>query len=262
MEAQRWNAPTGDRLLGLLRGDRTSRPWVDPGLAGGLRAWLQDALYEAGGEPVLATPFQFGFATPVSPRTPVARLMGQLTTTLFVQRFTLPDAKDPVAAAAAQLRGHGLDEALDELLASDDRAYAVQLALDLRRRWPELPAAWFPRFRNPLAVELSGGDLRLYACPTLTLGPPARERASVAMVQTVCGPILEGHRRGGRLLALAETLRSGAIPFQVVTASLDTGEVETLAVSERLVAQATRELAAGIVDRSNLVRPRSLPQAA
>lgn len=262
MEAQRWNAPTGDRLLGLLRGDRSSRPRVDPGLAGGLRAWLQDAIYEAAGEPVLATPFQFGFATPVSPRTPVARLMGQLTTTLFVQRFTMPDAVDPVAAAAAQLRGHDLDEALDDLLASDDRRYAEQLAVDLRRRWPELPAAWFPRFRSPIAVELSGGALRLYACPTLTLGEPARERASVALVQTVCGPILEGHRRGGHLLALAETLRAGAPPFQVVTASVDTGEVEAMVVTERLVAETTRELAAGIVAGSNLVRPRELPLAA
>lgn len=262
MEAQRWNAPTGDRLLGLLRGDRSSRPRIDPGLAGGLRAWLQDALYEAGGEPVLATPFQFGFATPVSPRTPVARLMGQLTTTLFVQRFTMPDASDPVEAAAAQLRGRALDEPLDALLASEDRAYVIELAADLRRRWPELPAAWFPRFRDPIAVELSGGDLRIYACPTLTLGTAAGTHASVALVQTVCGPILEGHRRGGHLLALAETLRSGAIPFQVVTASVDTGEVEALPVSEQLVANATRTLVAGITEHSNLVRPRELPVAA
>lgn len=262
MDAKRWNAPTGERLLGLLRGDRTRRPAIDPGLAGGLRAWLQDALYEAEAGPVLATPFQFGFATPASPRSPVARLMGQLTTTLFVQRFTMPDATDPVEAAATQLRGHGLDEALDALLASSDRAYAAQLAADLRRRWPELPASWFPRFRNPIAVELSGGDLRLYACPTLTLGPPARGQASVALVQTVCGPILEGHRRGGRLLALAETLRSGAMPFQVVTTSVDTGEVEAMAVSERLLAEATRELAAGIVAGGDLVRPRELPRAA
>ncbi len=38
-------APGGAELLALLRGDASARPRFDPGLAGGLRAWLEDAAY-------------------------------------------------------------------------------------------------------------------------------------------------------------------------------------------------------------------------
>src|ERR1700685_4473787 len=37
---------TGGEVLALLRGDATARPRFDPGLAGGLRAWLEDAAYD------------------------------------------------------------------------------------------------------------------------------------------------------------------------------------------------------------------------
>ena len=262
MESRNWNTASGAEILALIRGDRGNRPLVDPALAGGLRAWLQDASYEAGegSEPVLATPFQFGFATPASTRTPVAKLLGQLTTTLFIQRFTAPQALDPVMAACEQLRGRGMDAAIDELLASKDRLYMEEIAGQIRRQWPQLPSHWFPRFRQPMAVELSGRALRLYATPSLIMGPPAKTVASVCLVQTVSGPIMEGHRRGGRLLALIETLRSGAIPFQVVTNSVDTGEIEADLIDEAKVIITTRELASAIVEGSDLTRPQTHPK--
>src|ERR1700727_4062920 len=37
---------TGAEVLALLRGDPATRPRFDPGLAGGLRAWLEDAAYD------------------------------------------------------------------------------------------------------------------------------------------------------------------------------------------------------------------------
>jgi hypothetical protein len=39
------NTAGGGEVLTLLRGDASSRPQFDPGLAGGLRAWLEDAAY-------------------------------------------------------------------------------------------------------------------------------------------------------------------------------------------------------------------------
>ena len=36
----------GGEVLALLRGDAAARPRFDPGLAGGLRAWLEDAAYD------------------------------------------------------------------------------------------------------------------------------------------------------------------------------------------------------------------------
>jgi len=38
-------AAGGAEVLALLRGDASTRPGFDPGLAGGLRAWLEDAAY-------------------------------------------------------------------------------------------------------------------------------------------------------------------------------------------------------------------------
>src|SRR6516225_9937198 len=38
-------AAGGAEVLALLRGDASTRPQFDPGLAGGLRAWLEDAAY-------------------------------------------------------------------------------------------------------------------------------------------------------------------------------------------------------------------------
>src|SRR6516165_10830167 len=35
----------GAEVLAVLRGDASTRPRFDPGLAGGLRAWLEDAAY-------------------------------------------------------------------------------------------------------------------------------------------------------------------------------------------------------------------------
>src|ERR1700761_6595357 len=37
---------TAAEVLALLRGDAAARPRFDPGLAGGLRAWLEDAAYD------------------------------------------------------------------------------------------------------------------------------------------------------------------------------------------------------------------------
>ena len=61
---------TGAEVLALLRGDATTRPRFDPGLAGGLRAWLEDAAYgtaatrgEGAGPLVLGTRRLLGAAT-------------------------------------------------------------------------------------------------------------------------------------------------------------------------------------------------------
>src|ERR1700728_5000403 len=48
--APRGGAPAehgaGGEVLALLRGDAAARPRFDPGLAGGRRAWLEDAAYD------------------------------------------------------------------------------------------------------------------------------------------------------------------------------------------------------------------------
>ena len=44
--AGRADRGTGAEVLALLRGDAAARPRFDPGLAGGLRAWLEDAAYD------------------------------------------------------------------------------------------------------------------------------------------------------------------------------------------------------------------------
>src|SRR6516165_8041861 len=51
----------GAEVLALLRGDASTRPRFDPGLAGGLRAWLEDAAYGVvGSRGDLAAPLVLG----------------------------------------------------------------------------------------------------------------------------------------------------------------------------------------------------------
>ena len=57
---------SGREVLALLRGDTAARPRFDPGLAGGLRAWLEDAAYDVGRHPGRARPAGLPRAEPAA----------------------------------------------------------------------------------------------------------------------------------------------------------------------------------------------------
>ena len=118
-------------MLALLRGDAAARPSFDPGLAGGLRAWLEDAAYEvvaSRGEhapPLLLGPRQLlgSLGASRAAAAPDRRvLLSRLVHALLRQLVHDGDIDDP------------LGDALDALRASGDDADGARRSSRCRRR--------------------------------------------------------------------------------------------------------------------------------
>lgn len=222
---------TGAEVLALLRGDAASRPRFDPGLAGGLRAWLEDAAYDvvaARGEhapPLLLGPRQLlgssdeqqadsGAATH---RPDVSRLVH----TLLRQLVHTGEIHDPLADALDALRAAG-DEAhvrqLESLPVTARTALAETLALharNLRALVPRFAPGWMPRTNDRVAIPLAGGRIVLHGMFDLVVGLPQPHTASLcALGLSTDGPWAVA-RRSLHYLSLLETLRSGAPPFRL-----------------------------------------------
>ena len=222
---------TGAEVLALLRGDAASRPRFDPGLAGGLRAWLEDAAYDvvaARGEhapPLLLGPRQLlgssdeqqGELGAATDRPDLSRLVH----TLLRQLVHTGEIHDPLADALDALRAAG-DEAdvrqLESLPVSARTALAETLALharNLRALVPRFAPGWMPRTNDRVAIPLAGGRVVLHGMFDLVVGLPQPRTASLCAVGLSTGGPWAVARRSLHYLSLLETLRSGAPPFRL-----------------------------------------------
>lgn len=255
-----------DGLLRRLRGDGAARPVVDPGLAGGLRDWLEDGLVEA----VAALP---GDAEVVRvnkeslnqvllceahlvagrrvPRVGTVELArGSMVDALFRQWVTTGVIDDPWvdAVAAFDVEGDrdgvvafvtGLSPALRGRLMTEVAEHAANIV----QRWPVPSPAWLPRTQERLEVPLCGGRVVLAGVVDLMLGSPAQDRASVCLVELKSGARRIEHRGDLHFYALLEALRSGAPPFRIATYYSATGELDAEPVGEdTLVSALSRSL--------------------
>jgi len=238
-----------ESLLARLRGDGTERPVVDPGLAGGLRDWLEDALAPSVGRlpesapPVRVTKeainqvltceahFLAGRDAARRPTPELAR--GSLVDALFRQWVTTGTIGDPLHDALGALEVGGdpdgvagfvqtLDPARRRALAEEVAAHAATISAD----WPSLSPAWMPRTQERLIVPLAGGRLVLSGVVDLALGAPSGGRASVCIVEVKSGRRRVEHRGDLHFYALLETLRSGAAPFRLATYYSAGGELD------------------------------------
>jgi hypothetical protein len=222
---------TGAEVLALLRGDAASRPRFDPGLAGGLRAWLEDAAYDvvaARGEhapPLFLGPRQLlgssdeqqeesGGATD---RPDLSRLVH----TLLRQLVHTGEIHDPLADALDALRAAG-DEAhvrqLESLPVTVRTALAETLAFhaqNLRALVPRFAPGWMPRTNDRVAIPLAGGRIVLHGMFDLVVGLPQPRTASLCALGLSTGGPWAVARRSLHYLALLETLRSGTPPFRL-----------------------------------------------
>jgi hypothetical protein len=223
---------TGAEVLALLRGDAAARPRFDPGLAGGLRAWLEDAAYDvvaARGEhaaPLLLGPRQLlgwhdeldgggdggGGDRLVLPR---------LVHVLLRQLVQTGEIGDPLADALDALRAGG-DTAevreIESLPAATRTALADALALHARNLTelvPRFAPGWMPRTNDRVAIPLAGGRIILHGVFDLVVGLPRPRTASLcALGLSTTGPWAAA-RRSLHYLSLLETLRTGAPPFRL-----------------------------------------------
>jgi hypothetical protein len=238
---------TGAEVLALLRGDAAARPRFDPGLAGGLRAWLEDAAYDvvaARGEhapPLFLGPRQLlgpydelgggddGCGLSRSGGVTDRLLLSRLVHALLRQLVQTGAIHDPFADALDALRAAG-DEAevrqIESLPAAARTALAETLtvhATNLTALVPRFAPGWMPRTNDRVAIPLAGGRIVLHGVFDLVVGLPQPRTASLcALGLSTSGPWAAA-RRSLHYLSLLETLRSGTPPFRLALLESDSG---------------------------------------
>ncbi len=261
--------PSPADVLTRLRGDSSRRPVVDPGLAGGLRDWLEDGLAPAlaalpPGAPslrvnketlnqVLACEAHL-VARRSAPRALTGALVrGILVDAVFRQWVTMGHIGDPFTDAVAAVACEGDRDEVAGFVAAlpaDERHQLAEEVADHARTisttWQVPSSAWLPRTQERLEVPLAGGRVVLTGVVDLALGAPAGERASVCVVEVKSGSRRLEHRGDLHFYALLETLRSGAPPFRIATYYTRTGELDAEDVGEDAIVGALHRLLAGV----------------
>ncbi len=225
-------------MLALLRGDTAARPRFDPELAGGLRAWLEDAAYDLvakRGEhapPLFLGPSQL-LGLPAGWRDNEGLsdelILSRLAHALFGQLVhegelgdPLRDALDALCASGAEaLVGH-----IESLPAAARAALSETMAshvANMKEMVPRFAPGWMPRTNDHVAIPLAGGRVMLHGSFDLLVGLPQPGTASLcAFGLSTSGPWARG-RRSLHYLALLETLRSGTPPFRLALLESATG---------------------------------------
>jgi hypothetical protein len=277
----------GEDLMRRLRGDGGPRPVVDPGLAGGLRDWLEDGLAEAvAGLPEDADAVRVNkeslnqvlvceahlAAHRSAPRMVTPELArGSLVDALFRQWVTVGAIDEPWADAVAALEVEGDRDGVVAFVSALPAARRDQLvaevaeqAAGIARRWPVPSPSWMARTQERLEVPLCGGRIVMAGVVDLVLGGPARERASVCVVELKSGGRRIEHRGDLHFYALLETLRSGSPPFRIATYYSATGELDVEAVGEDALVGALQRVLTGAARLCRLaagVEPARTPNA-
>jgi hypothetical protein len=229
-------------VLALLRGDSANRPRFDHTLAGGLRAWLEDAAYDvvaARGEhapPLVLGPRRLLGATgqPAPPEEEQGSgdlsdraVVSGLVHALFRQVVHTGGLDDPLADALEGLRATGPHPVVRHVDALSDAARAAlsdevsSHAGALLRLVPRFAPGWMPRTDDHVAIPLAGGRVVLRGAFDLLVGTPRPEVATLCALGLATGGPWVHERRGLHYVALLETLRSGAPPFRL--ALIETG---------------------------------------
>ena len=227
---------TGAEVLALLRGDVAARPRFDPGLAGGLRAWLEDAAYDvvvARGEhapPLFLGPRQLlgsyeeAGGVDGAPRGDGrgdGLVLSRLVHTLLRQLVHTGEIQDPLGDALDALRAAG-DEAevreIEALPAAARTALTETLSLhahNLTGLVPRFAPGWMPRTNDRVAIPLAGGRIVLHGVFDLVVGLPQPRTASLCALGLSTGGPWAAARRSLHYLSLLETLRTGTPPFRL-----------------------------------------------
>lgn len=237
-------------MLSALRSPVGSRAPVDPGLAGGLRAWLEDAAVVAGG---IRSAIVVGRRRQDGAASSAEEVLQALVAAVF--RLTVTDGP-PGEPFRAALSAVGVDEdgagfvgSVRAMSSGDRAALRAEVAAHsetIGRQWRRVPAGWLPRTRDRMAAPLAGGRVVLVGDADLVLGAPSEGRASVCLVEVASGRPSRARFEQRRRLALLETVRSGAPPFRVATYYPALGRLDAEEVNGGLLADAASRACADI----------------
>ena len=250
-------------LIARLRGDGITRPLVAPGLAGGLREWLEDGLASVVARmPVDAAPVRVRketlnqvlmceahvaarLAAPTVMSAAIAR--GSMVDALFRQWVTTGSISDSTSDALGALAADGDRDGIVAFVAALPEPRRRELfddvaehARDITRNWPVPSPGWLPRTQDRMEVPLAGGRVVLTGTADLAFGSPAQQRASVCVVEVKSGGRRLEHRGDLHFYALLETLRSGAPPFRIATYYTRTGELDVEPVGDDVLVGALK----------------------
>jgi hypothetical protein len=277
-------APGDADILALLRGEAARRPRFDPGLAGGVRAWLEDAAYGVVGSrgeqapPLVLGPREVLGAGPVEPpegrRGPAVgairsvpmpgvehvanedALVRRLVHMLFRQLVTGGTLGDPWRDALDGLAAEGSHDVVRQCERLGERAQAALAervaahADHLGEVLPRLAPGWMPRTDDRVAIPLAGGRVVLQGVFDLLVGVPCRGEASLCALGLATGAPWAWERRSLHFLALLETLRRGSPPFRIAVIESATGRFVVEDVREDHVRAIASHLAAWLATES------------
>jgi hypothetical protein len=257
-------------VLALLRALGEPRPSYDPGLAGGLRAWLEDAAWSVTStrgdeEPPLALGPRRILGTPpgswrIDPPLPAPRdgrdanrLTRRLVLTLFRHLVTTGSIEAPLTEALDALTASGAHDVVQQvrtLTPSARAALADTLALHarhLRALVPRFAPSWLPRTDDRVAIPLAGGRVVLRGVFDLLVGTPRRDSASLCALGVSTGGPWVYERRTLHYLALLETLRTGTPPFRLALLESTSGRYVVEDVNEEHLASMASHVVAWLV---------------
>jgi len=245
------HAPT---VAETLRGDPLERPMVDRTRAGGLRALLEDGIYDVVGANNPDVPIVIRSSTlrrdpPVIDS--MASQLGRLRGVLVHQVLRLasvgvtPEFPFADALAAWRLDARGALVTCFDQLSSDDRARleadVSAHAVTLRRALGDIPASWMPRSALRVSQRLAGGRVLLHDLVDLMVGTTSGV-ASVALLDLSTSPLGQDAERTLRYHALVQTLRTSIPPLRVSSFSSATGELWTSDVDDDLLNRAAHDV--------------------
>jgi hypothetical protein len=241
--------PAPELLSEVLRGDRSRRPPRDDKTAPGLRALLEDHVFELLGagrreEPIVVSSASLRTGAVVTNLTDssLSRARGILLSTglrLLVAQIHVDDPyADALSAWRAQRPHDGLIEVLDHL----DADQLARLRADVHAHFATLvrglgpvPSGWLPRTAQRARQLLGGGNVELRDVVDLAVGSTHADVASVALVDVTTSPLGTSAERVMRFHALLETLRTSVVPLRTSIFSSATGELWTLDVDRELL---------------------------
>ncbi len=254
---------TPPTVADVLRGDRSRRPLSDHAVAAGLRADLEDRLFELFHSTTAPDPVRVGPRdVRDDPRVaelshaPSGRLrgvlVGEILRLLSVGYVSDDPFRDALAAWRSQYPTGDLAAFADQLDADDRARLATDVtahAVTLSQRLGGLNPRWRPRTNVSSVARLAGGRVEVRDIVDLVVGSVTTMRASITLFDVTTSPLNEGHERVQRFHALCETLRSHVAPLRVVTLSTATGDIWSMDVETELLRRALDELVGAIERR-------------
>jgi hypothetical protein len=252
-------------LIDALRGDRALRPPCDTTSAPGLRAQLEDGIFDILGSRHLDAPVVIRSSSLHQDartidlgqsRTSLLRgvLVGHLVRLVAIGVPIENAFNDAVSAwrvesGGGDLMAHlaSLDDDERARLATDVTAHAVTLTQSLgalARRWPARTAV-------RTVHRLAGGRVVLRDVVDLVIGPASRDVSSVVLLDVTTSPLGARAERVLRYHALLETLRSSVVPLRSATFSTATGELWTRDVEQELLNRSVEEVLA-VIDEQHV----------